>query len=135
MKRKVLCVTLVLIICLLAAMPTFAVTKPNDEVKNASGFCSLNHSGRSVTIYGSAISLNEEETIRVTLYLSELQDDGNWHPVRMVSRTAHNATEVELSSTFFVSGGHYYKLKGIYYTNTNGIAHTYSSDTSNVWIG
>ena len=63
MKKKLFCIALVLALCLSAYSAAFAATR------QASGYCFMTNSGRSVSFGGYSSSAQTEDTIGVTIIL------------------------------------------------------------------
>lgn len=84
MKKKLFCIALVLVLCLSAYSAAFAATR------QASGYCFMNNSGRSVSFGGYSSSAQTEDTIGVTIILWEKEERNGTrstgHPISFPGR-------------------------------------------------
>ncbi len=133
MKKRVLCICLAFVLCLLIAMPTFAATDSNVETRQAIGTCSMNASGTSVFISASSSSGITEDVIRASAYLWEYHS-GTWICVGSATNTRYGSYYVSASTTVGVAGNHYYRVTGVHYSQTGDLSNTTTSYTSQQWI-
>lgn len=102
MKRKVLCVTLVLMICLLAAVPTFADIHSAKVDYSRSLGITPNNDGTYT--YWGILKSNSVTNLSITLKLYNSSSINT--PIAMSSNSA-NAKSVSASGTVSLSSGSY----------------------------
>lgn len=86
MKRKMIVMVAALLLLVSIVLP---ISDVQAATKEASGTCTLSHTGRSVKFRGVTSSSKDEEIIRVVVTLQE-QRDGVWHSISSVSKTEYN---------------------------------------------
>ena len=127
MKKRILSLVLILIMCLSICTVALAATR------QAGGRCYMNNTGRSVSFGGYSTSAQTEDSIGITVILWE-QRGSTWYEVARASNQLRNADYVDTSGTKTVEGGHYYKVTGTHTSSRNGITYSVSSETSSRWI-
>ena len=127
MKKRILSLVLILIMCLSICTVALAATR------QAGGRCYMNNTGRSVSFGGYSTSAQTEASIGITVILWE-QRGSTWYEVARASNQLRNADYVDTSRTKTVEGGHYYKVTGTHTSSRNGITYSVSSETSSRWI-
>lgn len=127
MKKKLFCIALVLALCLSAYSAAFAATR------QASGYCFMNNSGRSVSFGGYSSSAQTEDTIGVTIILWEKRGT-TWYEIDRASDQLSREDYVDASGTKTVDGGHYYKVTGTHTSSKNGASYSTTSTTAERWI-
>jgi hypothetical protein len=91
---------------------------------------SISASGSSVTYKGAASYTTGEPSIRLTLTLQEKRN-GVWYSIDSGSKTVTNAYSITYSRTETVTGGYYYRTKGVFTATNSGTTTIYSSQK---WI-
>lgn len=127
MKKRTLCLVLILIMCLSICTAALAATR------QAGGRCYLNNTGRSVSFSGYSTSAQTEDTIGITVILWE-QRGATWYEVARASNQLQNTDFVDAAGTKTVDGGHYYKVTGTHTSSKNGTSYSVTSETSSRWI-
>ncbi len=94
---------------------------------------SINVSGRNVTMTDNAFSAEREDSITATAYLQQLRD-GVWYTVYTATASATYSYSVTTSKIVTVSGGYYYRVKGINTTITDGVVKSVTAYTSQRWV-
>ena len=96
-----------------------------------SGGCSITrNSSTSVTIAGYSISSSYDPALRVSLSLQAYYN-GSWHTLATKVKTV-SGTRVNLSQTYTVTSGYYYRVKG-YHALADGTS--CRTCTSGIWVG
>ena len=126
-------VVMFLAILLLLASVCWPAAEAHAAMMNLQGSCTLSVSGKSVTFSGRSTSSTIEDTIQVTVSLWE-QRNGTWYEISSVSKTKQNTMQVTASKTVTVSGGYYYKVTAVHFSQTGSTSHTTYSSTSSRWI-
>lgn len=127
MKKRTLCLVLILIMCLSICTAALAATR------QAGGRCYLNNTGRSVSFSGYSTSAQTEDTIGITVILWE-QRGATWYEVARASNQLQNTDFVDAAGTKTVDGGHYYKVTGTHTSSKNGTSYSGTSESSSKWI-
>ena len=127
MKKRILSLVLILIMCLSICTAALAATR------QAGGRCYMNNTGRSVSFGGYSTSAQTEDTIGITVILWE-QRGTIWYEVARASSQQRNTDYVDASGTKTVEGGHYYKVTGTHTSSKNGTSYSGTSETSSKWI-
>lgn len=105
MKKRILSLALILILCLSICTAALAATR------QAGGSCYMSNTGRSVSFSGYSESAQAEDTIGITVILWE-QRGTTWYEVARASSQLRNTDYADASGTKTVDGGHYYKVTG-----------------------
>lgn len=129
MKKRMVCVVLVLLLCLSVCLTSFA-----EEMRQASGSCSMSMSGRDVSFSGYSTSAQTEDVISIRVTLWEKRGS-KWYSIDSSYNSAENKSFVSTSGSTTVSGGHYYKVTGVHYSMKNGVSYSVTSETVEKWIG
>ena len=128
MKKRMICCTLVLLICMSLGGTAYAKL-----TRTAEGNSNIESRGRNVTLSGYSDSDKYESEISVTVRLMELRG-GQWYEIARVSNSASNADYVSASSTAQVSGGCYYKVMGTHVSRTGNNTYYKYTETGSQWI-
>ena len=127
MKKRILSLVLILIMCLSICTAALAATR------QAGGSCYMSNTGRSVSFSGYSESAQAEDTIGITVILWE-QRGTTWYEVARASSQLRNTDYADASGTKTVDGGHYYKVTGTHTSSKNGTSYSGASETSSKWI-
>ena len=127
MKKRILSLALILILCLSICTAALAATR------QAGGRCYMNNTGRSVSFGGYSTSAQTEDSIGITVILWEKRGT-TWHEVARASNKLKDADFVAASGNKTVDGGHYYKVTGTHTSSKNGTSYSVTSETSSKWI-
>ena len=127
MKKRILSLALILILCLSICTAALAATR------QAGGRCYMNNTGRSVSFGGYSTSAQTEDSIGITVILWEKRGI-TWHEVARASNKLKDADFVAASGNETVDGGHYYKVTGTHTSSKNGTNYSGTSETSSKWI-
>lgn len=127
MKKRILSLVLILIMCLSICTAALAATR------QAGGSCYMSNTGRSVSFSGYSESAQAEDTIGITVILWE-QRGTTWYEVARTSSQLRNTDYADASGTKTVDGGHYYKVTGTHTSSKNGTSYSVTSETSSKWI-
>ena len=127
MKKRILCLILVLVMCLSICATSMAATK------QAGGRCYMNISGHSVSYSGYSSSGQTEDVIGITVILWE-QRGTKWYEVASVSDELEDTNFVDAANSMTVDGGHYYKVTGTHTSEKNGKSYSGTSETTSKWI-
>ncbi len=130
MKRKMIVMVAALLLLVSIVLP---ISDVQAATKEASGTCTLSHTGRSVKFRGVTSSSKDEEIIRVVVTLQE-QRDGVWHSISSVSKTEYNTDIASAKKSYTVTGGYYYRVIATHYVKTGNVVSTASSETPSTWI-
>lgn len=130
MKKKALCLALVIVLCFSIAAPALAADM---ALMQANGEIFMSTSGRAVSFGGYSESVQDEDIIKVTVILWELRGSG-WCEIARSSAQDEYSSYVSTSGSKTVTGGAYYKVTGIHYSSTNGKSYTVNSESSSKWI-
>ena len=120
MKKRILSLVLILIMCLSICTAALAATR------QAGGRSYFDNTGRSVSFGGYSTSAQTEDSIGITVIL--------WHEVARASNKLKDADFVAASGNKTVDGGHYYKVTGTHTSSKNGTNYSGTSETSSKWI-
>lgn len=88
---------------------------------------SISASGDSVIYKGAASYTTQEPSIQLTLTLQEKRD-GLWYNVDSGSKSVSNAYSITYSRTKTVTGGYYYRTKGVFTATNSGTTTIYGSE-------
>lgn len=127
MKKRILSLVLILIMCLSICTAALAATR------QAGGSCYMSNTGRSVSFSGYSESAQTEDTIGITVILWE-QRGTIWYEVARASNNLEDTDFVDASGKKTVEGGHYYKVTGTHTSSKNGRSYSVTSETSSRWI-
>lgn len=127
MKKRILSLVLILIMCLSICTAALAATR------QAGGSCYMSNTGRSVSFSGYSESAQAEDTIGITVILWE-QRGTTWYEVARASSQLRNTDYADASGTKTVEGGHYYKVTGTHTSSKNGVINSGTSETAKGWI-
>ncbi len=127
MKKRILSLVLILIMCLSICTAAIAATRQACVSSN------MSNTGRSVSFSGYSESAQAEDTIGITVILWE-QRGTTWYEVARASSQLRNTDYVDASGTKTVEGGHYYKVTGTHTSSKNGVIYSGTSETAKRWI-
>ena len=127
MKKRILSLVLILIMCLSICTAALAATR------QAGGSCYMSNTGRSVSFSGYSESAQAEDTIGITVILWE-QRGTTWYEVARASSQLRNTDYTDASGTKTVEGGYYYKVTGTHTSSKNGVIYSGTSETAKRWI-
>lgn len=130
MKRRILALSLLLIMCLAFANTAMAVTV---TPYSASGQCSISASGKTITYSGLSISNKAEDFISVDVRLMELRN-GIWTQIDSRYASATNSTYATATGSKTVSGGCYYQVTATHYSRTGSTGYSCESSTTTLWV-
>ena len=109
MNRKILCITLALILCLLAVTPTFADAKPNEEMRSTIRF-TAGHSQRNdgSTYFYGMIQRSSSASMTITVNLK----NSSGTIVSSASNVKTGTTILAGNSAFLSSGTYTIEITG-----------------------
>jgi hypothetical protein len=127
-----------LIVLLIVAMVMFcfagtAFADGMSPMGTPAGTAGISSSGRNVTYSAITTSAEIEDIITVTAFLQEYRS-GTWYDISSVANTKYNTVSVSTSRTVAVSGGHYYRTRGIHTTTNDGVLKTTTSYSPQQWV-
>ncbi len=128
---KKITILLVSLVLLTSLFPAIALAYDAEEVIEPMAISvpsvSISASGDSVTYKGAASYTTQEPSIQLTLSLQEKRD-GLWYTVDSGSKSASNAYSITYSRTKTVTGGYYYRVKGVFTATNSGTTTIYGSE-------
>lgn len=127
MKKRILSLVLILIMCFSICTAALAATR------QAGGRSYFDNTGRSVSFGGYSTSAQTEDSIGITVILWKKRGT-TWHEVARASNKLKDADFVAASGNKAVDGGHYYKVTGTHTSSKNGTNYSGTSETSSKWI-
>lgn len=128
---KKIAMLLVSLVLLTSLFPAIALADDvGDEIEPmaiSAPSVSISASGRTVTYKGAASYTTREPSIQLTLTLQEKRN-GQWYNVDSGSKSVSNAYSITHSRTKTVTGGYYYRTRGVFTATNSGTTTLYSSE-------
>lgn len=97
------------------------------------GSSGISSNGKSVTYSAVTTSAQVEDIITVTAFLQEYRN-GIWYDISSVARTKYYTVSVTTSRIVTVSGGHYYRTRGVHTTTNDGVIKSKTSYSPRIWV-
>ena len=130
MKKRIVITVAALLILVSIILP---ISETRAAMMDASGYCYISHTGKTVTFSGYTVSTDDEDIIRVTITLQEKRD-GTWYGITSRTKTEQNSDLASTTKDYTVSGGHYYRTVANHYYKTGNTSRSFSTHTNSVWI-
>ena len=155
MKKKILCMMLIVLLAFVGAMPfdatVLAVESEDIDMSSlmtedaitgytdnmtwgvylASGTSTINKISSSKVGAGGTTNAAKKCTVRITSILERKNASGSWERVTSWSQTNQNALCAMISKSVIVSSGYYYRVRSNHYAATDSS----SSCTDALWVG
>ena len=155
MKKKILCVMLVMLFSIIGAMQfdvtTLAVESEDIDmsclmtgdaltgyadnmtwgVYLASGTSTINKISSSKVGAGGTTNAAKKCTVRITSILERKNSSGSWERVISWTQTNENSFNAMISKSVTVPSGYYYRVRSYHYASTDSA----SSYTNALWVG
>ncbi len=155
MKKKILCMMLIVLLAFVGAMPfdatVFAVESEDIDmsllmnedaitgyadnmtwgVYLASGTSTINKISSTKVGAGGTTNAAKKCTVRITSILERKNSSGSWERVISWTQTNQDSFNAMISKSVTVPSGYYYRVRSYHYASTD----TASSHTNALWVG
>ena len=155
MKKKILCMMLIVLLAFVGAMPfdatVFAVESEDIDmsllmnedaitgyadnmtwgVYLASGTSTINKISSSKVGAGGTTNAAKKCTVRITSILERKNSSGSWERVISWTQTNENAFSAGISKSVTVASGYYYRVRSHHYASSDSA----TSYTNALWVG